>query len=177
MKSMRKHVLMALLAAGHVFGFAASTSAEEAGTSSPTQMAQSDESGKESRALTTIVPQLSADRGKKLFSDKACVVCHSVNGIGGKAASPLDASDEAGAIDVLAFAARMWRGADAMIVFQSMELGYQINLTGQEVADIAAFVYDKESQSNFTEADVPEIIRTWFLEDPIVIDEEMLAPD
>lgn len=136
-----------------------------------------DQSTSTVKALATIIPQVSAERGKKLFANKACVVCHSVNNVGGKAATALDAPDGTTAIDVLAFAARMWRGADAMIVCQSIELGYQINLTGQEVADIAAFVYDKESQTRFTEDDVPEIIQTWFLEDPVVIDEDMLAPD
>jgi len=174
MNSMRNHILSVLLAGASVLVSAAPVLAQEADTSPSAQTNQTEQKG---RALTTIVPQLSAERGKQLFSNKACVVCHSVNGVGGKAASPLDAPDEVATIDVLAFAARMWRGADAMIVFQSMELGYQINLTGQEVADIAAFVYDKESQSNFTEENVPEIIRTWFLEDPIVIDEDMLAPD
>ena len=65
--------------------------------------------------------------------------CHAVNGVGGKAAPPLDAVRDTRTIDVLEFAARMWRGAPTMIVLQEMELGYQIELTGEEIAHLAAF--------------------------------------
>lgn len=46
-----------------------------------------------------------------------------------------------------------------MIVLQEMELGYRIELTGQELADIARFVHDQEAQQDFSESDVPELIR------------------
>ncbi len=57
------------------------------------------------------------------------------------------------------FAAKMWRGAEAMIYLQREVLGEQITLTGQELADIIAFVHDDAEQHKFTEADVPPRMR------------------
>jgi hypothetical protein len=59
----------------------------------------------------------------------------------------------------------MWRGAPTMIVLQEMELGYQIDLTGQELADLARFIHDAEVQRNFQETDVPELIRDWMVDE------------
>ena len=42
-----------------------------------------------------------------------------------------------------------------MIAMQEDELGEQIDFTGQELADIIAFVHDEKEQHKFTEADVP----------------------
>jgi cytochrome c len=119
-----------------------------------------------------LIPQISSERGKALFANKACVVCHSVNNVGGAAAPALDADDGIAPFDPLNFAARMWRGADTMIVLQGMELGYQIELSGQEIGDLAAFVADKKMQQTFAESDVPEVIREWFLEYPIELNED-----
>jgi len=54
------------------------------------------------------------------------------------------------------FAARMWRGAPAMVAAQEDELGGQIEFTGQELADIIAFVHDSEEQKAFSAGDIPE---------------------
>ena len=48
-----------------------------------------------------------------------------------------------------------------MFVLQEMELGYQIDMTGEELAHIAGFVYDLEEQKRFSDDDVPELIRDW----------------
>lgn len=72
-----------------------------------------------------------ASRGRSLFIDKGCIICHSVNGIGGKAAPPLDAQTEYDVADPIGFATRMWRGAPAMIELQSLELGYSIGADGR----------------------------------------------
>ena len=56
------------------------------------------------------------------------------------------------------FAARMWRGAAAMVALQEDELGGQIDLTGEELANIIAFVHDAEEQMKFSMSDVPEAI-------------------
>ena len=120
-----------------------------------------------------VVPVPDAEEGKRLFVGKGCVVCHAVNGIGGKAAPPLDAPRDARAIEVLEFAARMWRGAPTMIVLQEMELGYQIELTGEEIAHLAAFASDADLQSGFREGDIPEVIRDWMVDEVY----EELDPD
>lgn len=110
--------------------------------------------------------------GKELFIENGCVICHSVNGVGGKAAPALDAPIGNPAVDPLEFAARMWRGAPAMIELQSVELGYTIYLTTDEIANLAAFAADRETQAGLTEGDLPETIkdgllneRFWEMED------------
>lgn len=82
-----------------------------------------------------------------------------MNGVGGEDAPPLDASTMRGPMSPFDFAARMWRGAEAMIALQRDELGEQIELTGQDLADIVAFVHSPEEQAKFGEADIPERIR------------------
>lgn len=57
------------------------------------------------------------------------------------------------------FAARMWRGAPAMVAAQEAELGAQIEFTGAELADIIAFVHDADEQKRFSEKDIPEEIK------------------
>ena len=106
-----------------------------------------------------------AERGRELFTGKGCVVCHAINEVGGQAGPALDADPEAGQLDVFDFAARMWRGAPTMIVLQEMELGYQIDLTGQELADLARFIHDAEAQRGFSKSDVPELIRDWMVDE------------
>ncbi len=61
------------------------------------------------------LPFTNSERGRDLFVNKGCVVCHSVNGAGGKAGPNLDADPLQAQIDAFDFAARMWRGAEAMI--------------------------------------------------------------
>ena len=117
----------------------------------------------ESRKL--VIPLANAEEGKKLFVGKGCVVCHAVNGVGGKAAPALDASGDEPYFDVFDFVARMWRGAPTMIVLQEMELGYQIELDGEELAHLAAFASDPEAQGRFSDKDIPEVIRDWMVDE------------
>ncbi|WP_340118546.1 c-type cytochrome [Pelagibius sp. 7325] len=112
-----------------------------------------------------VVPLASAEEGLKLFVGKGCVVCHQVNGVGGKAAPALDADSEMPYFDVFEFAARMWRGAPTMILLQEMELGYQIELTGDDLANLAAFAADPDVQSRFSDKDIPEVIRDWMVDE------------
>lgn len=49
---------------------------------------------------------------------KGCVRCHSINGVGGTNARSLDWSTMSGPVNPFDFAARMWRGAPAMIAVQ-----------------------------------------------------------
>ena len=117
-------------------------------------------------APTIVLPVPDAKTGRFLFTSKGCVICHSVNGVGGKAGPALDAAAEGAPIDPLAFAARMWRGAEAMTLLQASELGYQIDLTGAEIADLAAFATSLPEQATFSEDDIPEIIRGWTMDEP-----------
>lgn len=103
-------------------------------------------------------PMMDPAAGRKLFAAKGCVVCHSVNGTGGQDAPALDAAGMADLMNPFDFAASMWQGAEAMVALQREELGGQIELTGQELADITAFVHDPDEQAGFSMADVPENI-------------------
>ncbi|KNG95031.1 hypothetical protein ATO11_03950 [Pseudaestuariivita atlantica] len=105
-----------------------------------------------------ILPAMDAARGRALFAEKGCVVCHSINGTGGEDAPMLDAEFMDEVMNPFDFAARMWRGAGAMVMMQEDELGGQIELTGQELADIIAFVHDANEQAKFSEADIPHEI-------------------
>lgn len=102
-------------------------------------------------------------RGKKLYVTEGCVICHSVNGVGGRAAPGLDAREHPQEMGAYDFAARMWRGAPIMSQLQQLELGYRIDLTGQELADLTAFALDEDMQKTFTIDDVPVDLRDWFL--------------
>lgn len=105
-----------------------------------------------------ILPKLDAAKGRELFAAKGCVVCHSINGIGGEDAPALDAEYMDLPMNPFEFAARMWRGAPAMVAAQEDELGEQIEFTGAELADIIAFVHDANEQKKFSEKDIPEKI-------------------
>ena len=102
---------------------------------------------------------MNAARGRALFVSKGCVICHSVNGVGGATGPSLDTQESMPRIDVFDFAARMWRGAELMLAFQKLELGYQIDLNGSELADITAFAHDREEQEKLLETDIPPDIR------------------
>ena len=102
---------------------------------------------------------MNATRGRELFVSKGCIVCHSVNGVGGATGPSLDAHESSPEIDVFEFAARMWRGAEVMLAFQKLEFGYQILLSGRELADITAFAHDPKEQEKLKETDIPPKIR------------------
>jgi cytochrome c len=102
-----------------------------------------------------ILPAMNPERGKMLFASKGCVVCHSVNGVGGTDAPKLDASIMPPAMNPFEFFAKMWRGAMPMIMMQQNEIGHQIEFTGQDLADIVAFVHNAEVQKTFSKDDIP----------------------
>ena len=109
----------------------------------------------ESRGPRLLMPFMNAARGRKLFASKGCVTCHAINGVGGEDAPNLDAHSMEPYMNPFEFAARMWRGAATMIALQEEALGFQIEFTGDELADITAFVHDDEEQHKFSEADIP----------------------
>ncbi len=105
-----------------------------------------------------LLPFMNPAKGRKLFASKGCVVCHAINGVGGVDAPPLDASTMPPIMDPFDFAAKMWRGAGTMITLQEDELGEQIEFSGEELANIIAFVHSASEQKKFSKADIPERI-------------------
>lgn len=103
--------------------------------------------------------------GRAKFVAKGCVICHQVNGVGGKAAPAMDAEIGVDSVDALDFAARMWAGAPAMIELQSIELGYTISMSAEDIADLAAFAGDLTEQRKLTSGDLPEAIRDSILDE------------
>ena len=103
-----------------------------------------------------VMPPMDAERGRNLFVQKGCVACHSVNGVGGDLGPALNAADMPSPMNSFEFAARMWRGAGAMIALQEDLLGEAISLDGQDLADLVAFAHDAEEQAKLTEDQIPE---------------------
>lgn len=126
-----------------------------------TPAAFADSHGGQSSLMTPgiFIPPMNPAEGRLLFASKGCVVCHSINGVGGVDASMLDAEFLELPMNPFDFAARMWRGAPYMIEAQENELGAQIELTGEELGNIIAFVHDADEQTRFTEDDIPDQIR------------------
>lgn len=114
------------------------------------------------RAMTDIglvVPPMDAHHGRELFMSKGCIACHQVNGVGGEIGPSLNAADMPSPMNAFEFAARMWRGAEAMIDMQQDLLGGQISLTGQELLDLVAFAHDEAEQRKVSKDDVPARFR------------------
>ncbi len=104
-------------------------------------------------------PMMNAERGMRLFADKGCVACHAVNGVGGHDATAFDAHNMDPVTHPYALVAKMWAMAPYMIKAQQEALGEQIMFTGEEIADIIAFVHDDDQQHSFTEALITPRIR------------------
>jgi cytochrome c len=147
--------LMPAVAIGLTIALAGPTSEHRASAQSdqPSTMM-----GHQMMAPGLMMPLMDPARGRKLFASKGCVVCHSVNGIGGTDAASMDVSTMEPMMNPFEFAARMWLGAEPMIMMQREELGEQIELTGEELADIIAFTHHPEEQRKFSEADIPHRI-------------------
>lgn len=105
------------------------------------------------------VPPMDSRRGRELFVSKGCIVCHRVNAIGGRIGPSLNAADMPVPMNAFEFAARMWRGADAMIEMQQRLLGDQIELSGQELADLVAFAHDESEQKKLDATQIPSQYR------------------
>lgn len=98
-------------------------------------------------------------RGRAVFVEKGCIVCHSVSGIGGEVGPALNAEDMPKPMNAFEFAARMWRGAEAMVMMQQQLFGEQTQITGQELADIIAFAHSEAEQEKLTVEAIPERFR------------------
>jgi len=108
------------------------------------------------RDIGIATPPMDAERGREVFVQKGCVACHSVNGVGGDLGPALNAEDMPSPMNAFEFAARMWRGAQAMTALQEDLLGEVISLDGQDLADLVAFAHDEEEQAKLTEDQIPE---------------------
>ena len=103
-----------------------------------------------------VVPRMDAVRGRKLFVETGCVVCHSVNSVGGDIGPSLNADDMPSPMNAFEFAARMWRGAAAMTAMQQDMFGDVIALTGQDLIDLVAFAHDGNEQKKLAANQIPE---------------------
>ncbi len=126
-----------------------------------TVVADTDTAGASDPLMATglVLPRMDSANGRLLFASKGCVVCHSVNYVGGVDAPMLDAEFMDQPMNPFDFAANMWRGAETMVIMQREELGYVIQISGQELADIIAFVHDPQEQLLFSTDDIPEDIQ------------------
>lgn len=101
-----------------------------------------------------MMPEMNPERGRILFVEKGCVACHAINGVGGHDATPLDAHTMNLMMNPFDFAAKMWSMAPVMIAAQEEGLGEQILFTGDELADIIAFVHNDKVQHHFMDSDL-----------------------
>ena len=101
-----------------------------------------------------LMPIMSSSRGMELFVSTGCVACHSVNGVGGHDATSLDAHDMDEYMNPFDLAAKMWQMAPMMIAAQEEAFGEQIYFSGDELADIIAFLHDDSQQHKFSENDL-----------------------
>lgn len=102
------------------------------------------------------MPPMDAERGRHVFLEKGCIACHSVHGVGGDVGPALNAADMPRPMNAFEFAARMWRGAQAMTALQQELLGQVISLDGQDLADLVAFAHDADEQARLTKDQIPE---------------------
>lgn len=136
---------------GAIFAFslpAANAFADAGHDHSPAPAAASTEDHEPMGSMMAM-PEMNAERGMMLFAEKGCVACHSINGVGGHDAASLDAHEMEGMMNPFEFAAKMWLMAPAMIAAQEEAFGEQILFTGDELADIIAFVHDDAWQHKF----------------------------
>ena len=143
-RRMRCHLIAPLAAVFTVIA-AAATFADHVPATQPMGMAH---------GSRLVIPIMDPQRGKALFVSKGCVACHAINGVGGHDAPSMDAHREMGLVNPFDFAARLWNHAPAMIAAQEGAWGEQIYFTGDELADIIAFIHHDEAQHRFSEADV-----------------------
>ena len=78
------------------------------------------------------------ERGDKLFGDKQCASCHTIGGKGGKVGPELGRAHH---VSLTQFAGLMWNHGPAMWARMKERHIEPPQLTGQEMADIVAYLY------------------------------------
>jgi cytochrome c2 len=78
-----------------------------------------------------------AKAGKKIFTDKQCVVCHQIEGVGGVFGPSLDSVVQFGPIF---FAATMWNHGPSMAEAMQARGVKRPNFSGSELRDLIAYV-------------------------------------
>ncbi len=104
--------------------------------------------------MRLVMPLMNPERGRKIFVSKGCVACHAINGVGGHDAPAMDAHQMDKLMNPFDFAAKMWNHAPAMIAAQEDAFGEQVYFTGEELADMIAFIHDDGAQHSFGEKDM-----------------------
>jgi mono/diheme cytochrome c family protein len=79
------------------------------------------------------------DRGRVLFAEKRCAACHAIAGHGAKVGPDLGRAGHH--ISLTAFSARMWNHAPVMLAKMAELRIEPPKLTGQETADILAYLF------------------------------------
>lgn len=96
-------------------------------------------SARDTRGESQQVVPGTPDRGRRLFTEKKCVTCHAVGGRGGRVGPDLGRAGHH--ISLTQFASRMWNHAPAMAA-KMKERGIDPpKLSGQDMADLLAYVY------------------------------------
>ncbi|HEU5319783.1 MAG TPA: c-type cytochrome [Methylomirabilota bacterium] len=85
-----------------------------------------------------VVPGTPA-RGRALFADKKCATCHAVGGKGPRIGPDLGSAGHH--VSLTEFAARMWNHAPAMTAKMKERKLEVPTLTGQDMADVLAYLY------------------------------------
>jgi len=80
-----------------------------------------------------------AEEGRRLFEERSCIECHSVQGVGGKAGP--DLSQHTGQRSLVDLAAAMWNKAPAMTAAMRQASITVPQLGAGEMADILAYLY------------------------------------
>lgn len=81
----------------------------------------------------------SPKRGWKLFQSKSCIVCHAVNGKGGRIGPELGPKRPL-PITIVQFAALMWNHSPEMWKAQTLQNVARPTFDGQQIADLVAFL-------------------------------------
>jgi mono/diheme cytochrome c family protein len=79
------------------------------------------------------------ERGHKIFVEKKCATCHAVGGKGPRVGPDLGTSGHH--VSLTEFAARMWNHQPAMLERMKQRAITPPKLTGQEMADVLAYLY------------------------------------
>jgi mono/diheme cytochrome c family protein len=79
------------------------------------------------------------DEGRRLFGEKRCIECHSVNGQGGQIGGGL--AERRLQLSLTQFAVAMWNKAPAMMEAMKEKEIEVVHLQAEEMADIVAYLY------------------------------------